>query len=687
MLFSQLHVPLEVLAEEITENNDTTVEKEDAEKKEEVGASDDNLDDTTLDNDAVTSDNDTSDNATTDDTKSDVTIDNSDDETKNEVSDDSSDDTTGEASDETKNEVSDDSSDDTTGEASDETKNEVSDDSSDNTTGEDSDETKNDEQNTDDVKEYKYTITINGKEVDEEYTITDTKVLSIHQEYNGEDGTYKFLYEDETVDFSHSVYGEYRFHYIVVDSDDVSNNLAEKDIVIHYNGDNKEILDKYTNLSYKNDAYNIRGKSEKLTAGDVKSNFDLVSLGEEYYFVRTTASGSVTKNSATIDVFNGNTLLSDSDEIDYSCVVFLNIDSIGDSFPVSIEGDYNGDGIVNKDDAKAVVNNILFEVTQDDGTPFSILDATNSVFYTGVWDEDLGVNDELESSLSNKNEVYVGEEFTVEYYINGFDKDIMRGIEGTITYDKDLLELTSFDINSIYGGINENDKFAFLLDDYNTNGLLLTWNFVAKASGDANIYMNDVILSNGNILNLVNNSVKTNVTIVDLPKGGDTEEDQCEESTTSYSSGYVDVTNNGVAEPVYIPRYVELSGDNYIKSLKIDGYKIDFDMYKYEYNINVGYDVKSLKLDVVLNDPSATYEVKGNKNFKVGDNVVEIIVTAENGDTRTYTINVKKDSEELKVKKVNDGSAKPIIILLIVLVIIGLIYVIFKDDEDDKGSK
>ena len=133
-------------------------------------------------------------------------------------------------------------------------------------------------------------------------------------------------------------------------------------------------------MSYKNDAYNIRGKSEKLTAGDVKSNFDLVSLGEEYYFVRTTASGSVTKNSATIDVFNGNTLLSDSDEIDYSCVVFLNIDSIGDSFPVSIEGDYNGDGIVNKDDAKAVVNNILFEVTQDDGTPFSILDATNSVF-------------------------------------------------------------------------------------------------------------------------------------------------------------------------------------------------------------------------------------------------------------------------------------------------------------------
>ena len=90
-------------------------------------------------------------------------------------------------------------------------------------------------------------------------------------------------------------------------------------------------------------------------------------------------------------------------------------------------------------------------------------------------------------------------------------------------------------------------------------------------------------------------------------------------------------------------------------------------MYKYEYKIKVKNDVKSLKLDVVLNDSSATYEVKGNENFKVGENVVEIIVKAENGDTRTYTIKVTRaDKDDSKVKEENNGAAKPIIIALII---------------------
>ena len=111
---------------------------------------------------------------------------------------------------------------------------------------------------------------------------------------------------------------------------------------------------------------------------------------------------------------------------------------------------------------------------------------------------------------------------------------------------------------------------------------------------------------------------------------------------------------------------------------------IFFSLLKY---FKVKNSVTSLKLEVILNDPSATYEVRGNSDFKVGDNVVEIVVTAENGDTRTYTINVKREKkEEVVVKKVNNGAARPVIIVLILLVIAGLIYVIFKDDEED-GKK
>ena len=70
----------------------------------------------------------------------------------------------------------------------------------------------------------------------------------------------------------------------------------------------------------------------------------------------------------------------------------------------------------------------------------------------------------------------------------------------------------------------------------------------------------------------------------------------------------------------------------------------------------------------------------------MGNNLVSIIVTAEDGSSRTYTINVEKKGSNTK-KSVNDkisNSSRIVIIILIVLIIIGLIYVIFKDDEEDK---
>jgi hypothetical protein len=44
------------------------------------------------------------------------------------------------------------------------------------------------------------------------------------------------------------------------------------------------------------------------------------------------------------------------------------------------------------------------------------------------------------------------------------------------------------------------------------------------------------------------------------------------------------------------------------------------------------------------NSDKATYEVTGNTNLKAGNNVINIKVTAEDGTTNTYTINVTKES-------------------------------------------
>lgn len=64
------------------------------------------------------------------------------------------------------------------------------------------------------------------------------------------------------------------------------------------------------------------------------------------------------------------------------------------------------------------------------------------------------------------------------------------------------------------------------------------------------------------------------------------------------------------------------------------------------YDIEVSAGVDSLTLNPVLNDSNAKYRVTGNGNFKTGKNVVYITVTAEDGTTKTYVINVMKKAND-----------------------------------------
>lgn len=84
------------------------------------------------------------------------------------------------------------------------------------------------------------------------------------------------------------------------------------------------------------------------------------------------------------------------------------------------------------------------------------------------------------------------------------------------------------------------------------------------------------------------------------------------------------------------------SSDATLKSLNTDVVQLGFNKSKTEYTVNVDKTVNSLSLKAVANSSKATVKITGDENFKVGTNVVKINVTAENGATKTYTINVIK---------------------------------------------
>ncbi len=60
------------------------------------------------------------------------------------------------------------------------------------------------------------------------------------------------------------------------------------------------------------------------------------------------------------------------------------------------------------------------------------------------------------------------------------------------------------------------------------------------------------------------------------------------------------------------------------------------------YNVEIPYEEDSLDLKVKLSDEKATYNVVGNENLQVGQNLVKVLVTAENGSIKTINLNVTR---------------------------------------------
>lgn len=78
--------------------------------------------------------------------------------------------------------------------------------------------------------------------------------------------------------------------------------------------------------------------------------------------------------------------------------------------------------------------------------------------------------------------------------------------------------------------------------------------------------------------------------------------------------------------------------------------------------ITVPNEVTSLNLSVVKEDDTATYEIEGNENFKVGANQVNIVVTDKNNNTTTYKLNVIRQtasSNYLSDITVSEGNLSP----------------------------
>ena len=129
--------------------------------------------------------------------------------------------------------------------------------------------------------------------------------------------------------------------------------------------------------------------------------------------------------------------------------------------------------------------------------------------------------------------------------------------------------------------------------------------------------------------------------------------------TDSSSDSWQNINSKSITikvnEPVAITPKT-YSSNNYLSKLEIADYKfdIDFDKETSEYTVTVPNDIKKVTINAIKEDSKASVTGIGEIDVTEGTNTLNVVVTAENGNKRTYVIKV--NVPELEPIEVNiDG--------------------------------
>ena len=343
---------------------------------------------------------------------------------------------------------------------------------------------------------------------------------------------------------------------------------------------------------------------------------------------------------------------------------------------------------------------ITYVVSDDDGLIITLTDGRVTVTYYEATLDEYG---KIAARIENDNEeVSSGDTFTVKYIVN-IDEYYMNGFSGLVKYDEELLKLISMEASEYEGGnkdgqslyagdktllpeieVDDEDNVTIIPKDY----VLLTLTFEAIKAGSANITIEDAKFYNMYLYFESEDEISTSIII--------------NEAT-----------------------------DNSLASLKVNGQELALEEDQLEYEITVSKDVTDAEIEALVNNQTAKVtSISGPETLADGENIYTIVVTAENGNEKVYTVKVIREaSEEKKVEEpvanlvsyVNDDTNEPepvvttptkpatdstdtkvdntdtdtpkekgsnlsrvVIIILILLVIAGLIYLIFKDDDKEE---
>lgn len=244
--------------------------------------------------------------------------------------------------------------------------------------------------------------------------------------------------------------------------------------------------------------------------------------------------------------------------------------------------------------------------------------------------------------------------------ITGFDKGLAT-VQGDLVFDNGYLEYVKYtnassSLSSSYGTTTQRFVSLGMGGEYiSSSGNLITITFRAKKIGTTEVSIKDIVVGDTKAIPHTANASSKSIEIVNESKEPAPTPSKDKDKVSGSSSTKKPSTNSS-----------SKSTNNDLESLTVNNAKISpsFSKSTTTYQVTIPSDVSKLDLDYKLADHKATVKVVGNDNLNgSGSHVVKIIVTAEDGSVKTYTLNIEKSKDssnnKLESLKIKESSLSP----------------------------
>lgn len=270
--------------------------------------------------------------------------------------------------------------------------------------------------------------------------------------------------------------------------------------------------------------------------------------------------------------------------------------------------------------------------------------------------------------LDCPDEITSGQEFTCS--IEGYTDKVVTAISMKARFGSNLKMISFVPDNKLLGDGAGGDIQLYTEEDIVNNFKIGTLKLRNDSGSNNSVIIDNIILYYDDDSSLEINSITKNIRIKSVINSSSTSSENVDKKADNVKGNDIEGKTDSNSEDntdVDIDDSL-LNGNTYLIDINIDNYDIYFDKDIFEYELTIN-DEDKLNIEPVLMDSSSKYVINGNSKLKNGS-VIEIKVTAENGDTKAYKIEINKEDKGNNIYKI------VFIGIILILVIINIIRIV-----------